>query len=280
VAKLTLLTIPIGNLGDITSRVSDALKGGGSFLVEDTRSFFHLMNALDIETTNCKVDSFHDQSDNKKIGKIISRLNNGEDLFLLSEAGSPVVSDPAYPLVVLAIENGHKIESYSGISAVINALELSGLPPCPFHFHGFSPREKGKQVELFNSIEQISGTHIFYESPHRIIKFSANMAKYFPDSKIVIVRELTKKFEAVYRFYGSEFNNIKNDIITKGEFVILVNIDSKVKSSGLNISKIQENARRYLEKGGGTKQLSKILSELAGLKTSEVYDILNRKLKE
>ena len=129
--KIILLNTPIGNLGDLTPRVLEALTKGETFAVEDTRVFRELLNHVGISLSGKRIHSLHDQSEDSQVEKLLELLGGG-DLYVASEAGSPIVSDPAYPLVIAAYERGIEVESFSGVSSPIMALELSGLPPIPF----------------------------------------------------------------------------------------------------------------------------------------------------
>jgi len=159
VGKIILLNTPIGNLGDLTPRVLEALKTGRVFAVEDTRVFKELLNHLEITLEGKNIFSFHDQSNPKEIERLLE-LATQQDLYLVSDAGSPIISDPAYPIVSNARKAAIEIDSYSGVSSPIMALELSGLPPMPFTFHGFLPRDKGPKENIFLTLNR--GTHIFF----------------------------------------------------------------------------------------------------------------------
>jgi len=186
-SSLTLVTLPIGNTGDITLRALDALKSGTHFYAEDTRVFKVLLKAYGIDYSSKLIDSYHDQSVGK-IDLIIEKIKAGSDIFLVSDAGSPMVSDPAFPLVKRIIDEGLKLNTLSGITAVISALELSGLPPHPFHFWGFVPRGNGERIESFKKLKYISGTHLFYESPHRIFETIDSFFSVNPELVLVVAR--------------------------------------------------------------------------------------------
>ena len=157
-SELTLVTLPIGNTGDITRRALAALESGRTFYAEDTRVFKDLLNSLGISFQDKFIDSFHDQSVGK-IDVIVGKIKNGESVYLVSDAGSPMVSDPAYPLLKRLLEEGIEIKTLPGVTAVITALELSGLPPHPFHFWGFLARGKGEKKDFFKGLNRVS---IFY----------------------------------------------------------------------------------------------------------------------
>ncbi len=271
-ANLFLITLPIGNLGDLTERAKSILQERPRFIAEDTRKLMDFLKRAGIDTSSKEIISFHDQSDERKIARLGDNLDRGEDLFLVSDAGSPIISDPAYPLVREALSRGHEIQSVPGVSAVTVALELSGLPPHPFYFHGFISREKEKKKNTFAEISALKGTHIFFESPQRIENTLEILSKELPDSGVAVCRELTKTFESVYRFKASEFD--KSQITYKGEFVFLVNVD-KQSSAGQVTGKLTELVEQYLNGKRSTKMLAKIFAEITNENSKEIYSRLS-----
>lgn len=270
--KIILLNTPIGNLGDLTPRVLDALRNGVLFAAEDTRVFKELLNHLGISLQGKKILSLHDQSSDSEVEKLID-LARGETLYVASEAGSPIVSDPAYPLIIKACEEGFEIDSYSGVSSVIMALELSGLPPIPFTFHGFLPREQGKKVNLFSNLN--FGTHIFFEAPTRIEDTLDLLALNFPDFHLSLVRELSKKFQQVLRFKSSDWKVAREQLTVKGEFILLIHQSKVIQGH----KQLKEQAQEILDRGASPKQLAKLLSEILERPTKELYSILSRQNK-
>ena len=274
VGKIILLNTPIGNLGDLTQRVSDALKNGTTFAVEDTRVFKELLNHLEISVAGKRIFSLHDQSEKSQVNKLLEIVEK-EDLYVASEAGSPMISDPAFPLVQAAYEKGFKVESYSGVSSPIMALELSGLPPIPFQFHGFLPRESGKRIKIFTQVGY--GTHIFFEAPTRIEETVDELARTRPESDICIVRELSKKFEQVEKFKARDWEKKKTEINFKGEFVLLFhNNDSSQASS----TSLKEIAQEIMAKGANPKQVAKLIAEILDRPTKEIYSELTSHKRE
>ncbi len=264
--KIILLNTPIGNLGDLTPRVLEALKTGETFAVEDTRVFRDLLGHLGISFQGKRIMSLHDQSDDGQVDKLLEYAQSG-DLYVASEAGSPIVSDPAYPLVVGAYNKGIKVESYSGVSSPIMALELSGLPPIPFQFHGFLPRESGKRKKAFQ--EAGYGTHIFFEAPTRVEETLGELAEVLPDVQVAMVRELSKKFEQTVRFKARDWETVKKDIMFKGEFIFLFH--NAAASSSMMSGELKSLAQDILENGSGPKQVSKLLSLILDRPTKEIY---------
>lgn len=273
-SELTLVTLPIGNLADITKRAMEALEKGKTFYAEDTRVFKELLGALGISYQDKFIDSFHDQSVGK-IDIILSKLKNGEAVYLVSDAGSPMVSDPAYPLLKKLIEEGVGVRTLPGVTAVTTALELSALPPNPFHFWGFIGRTKGERRDLFKSLSSVVGTHIFFESPHRVFETIDSFFEVHSDKTLVIARELTKTYESVYRVTKNDLDNIRSIVVDKGEFVLLFHND-KASMTSLNQEEVMELVKDYLENGGSTKKLAKIFSKVLGQDVKTVYDQLSK----
>lgn len=272
-SEIILVTLPIGNMGDITLRALEALKTGKLFYAEDTRVFKELLKNLGISYQDKFIDSFHDQS----VGKmevILEKIKNGESVYLVSDAGSPMVSDPAYPLLKKLLAEGIAIKTLPGVTAVITALELSALPPHPFHFWGFVARGKGEKKDFFKDLNQTNGTHIFFESPHRIYETIECFFEIHPDKLLVIARELTKTYESVYHLKKSDLNKIHEIVIDKGEFVVLFHND-EVKG-GASQEEVTVLVRDYLDNGGSTKKLAKIFSKILNTDTKTVYDQLSR----
>lgn len=274
VGKIILLNTPIGNLGDMTVRVTEALRVGEQFAVEDTRVFKELLNHLGISLVNKRIYSLHDQSEASQVQKMLDLLRAG-DLYVASEAGSPIVSDPAYPLIVEAYKAGYEVDSYSGVSSPIMALELSGLPPLPFHFHGFLPREAGKRTKIFS--EAPYGTNIYFEAPTRIEDTLNDLLKVLPQVKVSLVRELSKKFQEVLRFEAQEWPEVKKNLTIKGEFILLFHQDQ---SHGADLGPLKELAQDYIERRGSAKSLAKLLGLILDRPSKEIYSELGQMKKE
>ena len=276
-SELVLVSLPIGNVGDITLRALEALKSGKTFYAEDTRVFKDLLKNLGVDFSDKFIDSFHDQSIGK-IEQVVARIKSGEVVYLVSDAGSPIVSDPAYPLLKKLVEEQIAIKTLPGVTAVITALELSALPPHPFHFWGFIGRGKGEKKDFYKNLGGISGTHIFFESPHRVHETIEAFFEVHKDKTLVVTRELTKTFESVYRINFSDLPSIRSLVMDKGEFVLLFHNESSGSTKVMD-EEIVELTRDYLENGGTPKKLAKIISKIVGSDTKTVYDQLTRSMK-
>jgi 16S rRNA (cytidine1402-2'-O)-methyltransferase len=266
VGKIILLNTPIGNLGDLTPRVLEALQIGETFAVEDTRVFKDLLNHLGISLTGKQIYSLHDQSEDIQIKKLID-LARERTLYLASEAGSPIVSDPAYPLLKAAYEAGLEVDSYSGVSSPIMALELSGLPPIPFDFQGFLPREALKKATLWKELSY--GTHIFFEAPTRIEETLDQMSQENPELQVALVRELSKKFQQVERFIARDWGLVKSKVMFKGEFVLVVYNPNA--SSGQQHHQLKKLAEDILNQGATPKNVAKLLGEILDRSSKDIY---------
>ena len=217
---LYLVPTPIGNLQDITVRALEVLKHVDLIACEDTRTSSKLLNHYDI---NVPRTSYHDHNERSKAPQLIEKMKAGEDVALISDAGSPGISDPGFYLVRACIEEDIKVEALPGATAIIPALTVSGLPSERFVYEGFLPVKKGRKTRLAQ-LEEETRTMVFYESPHRIQKTLTNFeATFGEDRPAAVAREISKAFEEVKRGSIAELNKYfseKNKI--RGEFVIVV----------------------------------------------------------
>lgn len=218
--NLYIIATPIGNLEDITLRALRVLKETDLILCEDTRQTKKLLSKYEITTPTI---SYHQHSKLNKINKIVDLLERGRNLALVSDAGTPGISDPGNKLIEYLIENNIdvKIIPIPGPSAVISALSISGFPTDNFIFLGFVPHKKGRQT-FFENLSKEKRTVAFYESPHRIIKTLESLKKYVPEKEIVVCRELTKIYETIYRGSPDKIAKKITPEQVKGEFVIIV----------------------------------------------------------
>lgn len=216
--KLYIVSTPIGNLKDITLRALEILEDVEFILCEDTRITSRLLNHYNISK---KLISFNAVSEKKKIPKVIVRIKSGDDCALVSDAGTPTISDPGVRLISEAIKEQIQVVPVPGTSAVITALIISGLPTDSFIFEGFLPQKKGRQKKLKELAEE-KRTIILYESTYRIKKLVDELTEYLPDRYVVVCRELTKKFEETWRGYPNEIKEVIDEKISKGEFVVVI----------------------------------------------------------
>jgi 16S rRNA (cytidine1402-2'-O)-methyltransferase len=215
---LYIVATPIGNLEDITHRAVRILKEVDLIAVEDTRTSGVLLKKYEIET---RMTSFHSFSNDKKLDELISILNDGKDLALISDAGTPGISDPGFVLVRAAREAGVQVSPIPGPSAFLTALSASGLPINHFLYLGFLPLKKGRQTLLKKLVEE-ENTVVFYESPHRILKTLQQFSEYFPERQLVVARELTKIYEEFQNGTAGELYEYFSSKKPKGEFVVVM----------------------------------------------------------
>ncbi len=267
------MSTPIGNSDDITVRAKKALIDGIHFLAEDTRVVKHLMNRLDIPLSGKKIIAFHDHSGEAKFEHFLNIVKE-DDLYLVSDAGSPIISDPAFPLVRFMQQQKIEIDSFGGVSSVISALELSGLPPHPFHFHGFLPREKEKKGKMLDNLSTMIGTHIFFEGPSRVRTTLEQMSVQYPKARICVARELTKKFQNITSFIGEEFFKVIDQLTLKGEFVLLIHIPKEFCTAG-NSSQLRDMAQEVVQSKGKTKVLCKLLAQILDESSKDLYKKLS-----
>ena len=203
----------------MTLRGIRLLKEVDLILAEDTRTSQKLLNHYEIKTS---MQSFHMHNEHKKVAQVIQEVLRGKTIALISDAGTPGISDPGYLLVHEALKQGVKVECLPGPTALIPALVQSGLPSDRFVFEGFLPPKKGRQGRLKQMAEE-SRTTVFYESPHKIVKTLGQMLPYFgSERKLAVVRELSKKFESNFRGSVEEALHFFEEYPPKGEFVIVV----------------------------------------------------------
>ncbi len=216
---LYVVSTPIGNLDDITLRALQILKHVDLIAAEDTRRTRKILSRFDIHT---KLVSYFEHNELKKLDRLLSQMETGKEIALVSDAGTPGISDPGYRLIQQAVERGIRVIPIPGPSAVIAALSISGLPTDSFYFAGFLPRKGGKRRKLLDKLRDLDGTSILYESPHRLIKTLEDLLEVCGDRQVVVTRELTKAFEEAIRGSISEVINTLKDRRIRGELTIVL----------------------------------------------------------
>ena len=217
--KLYIVPTPIGNLEDITLRAINVLKSVDLILAEDTRTSGKLLKHFDIDT---QMHSHHMHNEHKTVNGIVQKLTAGSTIALISDAGTPAISDPGFLLTRACVENDIPVDCLPGATAFVPALVNSGLPNDKFVFEGFLPVKKGRQTRLLLLAEE-PRTIILYESPHKLLKTLSNLCEYFGEDRLVSVsRELTKLFEETIRGTAKEVLEHYTNKPVKGEIVIVV----------------------------------------------------------
>ncbi len=219
-SKLYLVPTPIGNLEDITLRAIRVLKEVDIILAEDTRTSGKLLKHFEISTP---MQSHHMHNEHKTVEAIVRRIKNGETFALISDAGTPAISDPGFLLTRACVQEGVEVDCLPGATAFVPALVNSGFPNDKFVFEGFLPPKKGRQTR-FKTLAEETRTIIFYESPHKLLKTLANFMEYFGEERMVSVsREITKLHEETIRGTAKEVLEFYTNKPPKGEIVIVVN---------------------------------------------------------
>ena len=216
---LYLVPTPIGNLGDMTPRAIEVLGEVDLIAAEDTRNTQKLLNHFNIST---KQISFHEHNTKERIPKLVEKLKTGINIAQVSDAGMPSISDPGHELVETCIKEDIPVVPLPGANAGITALIASGLIPQPFYFYGFLPRKNSEQKQELTNLKGHTSTIIFYEAPHRLKKTLKNMLEVLGNRKVVLCRELTKKFEEFIRGNLEEVMEWANTSEIRGEFVIIL----------------------------------------------------------
>ena len=234
--SLFIVPTPIGNLADITLRALDVLNEVDVILCEDTRHSYKILQYL---KEGKKIISYHKFNERKKLNEIINYLKQGENIALISDAGTPGISDPGYILIKEAISNDIKIEAIPGPSAIINALVLSGFNTTPFIFAGYLPRKSKERIALLSKYKNFDGTIIFFESPKRVINSLKDIDKIYAENQMSLIREMTKIHQEILRGKVIEILNILNKRKIKGEITILIDnslqgYSSKIDSENFN----------------------------------------------
>ena len=267
---LYLIPTPIGNMEDITIRALNILKEVEVIFCEDTRVTGQLLKYFDI---NKKLISSHEHNEEKNKEKLLSYLEAGFNIGLVSDRGTPIISDPGFELAKYTIEKGYNVVSLPGATALIPALTSSGINPMPFYYYGFlNSKDSARRKEL-EFIKNIDATLIIYEAPHRINKTLIDIQTILgKDRKISISREITKKYEEIYRGTIEELVNQNNDY--KGELVIV--IEGNKNTFEFKSLTIEDHIKLYMDEGKSSMDAIKIAAKERGLKKSEVYDIFHK----
>lgn len=261
---LYLIPTPIGNMDDMTFRAVDTLKLVDVIFSEDTRITSQLLSYFDIQK---KLIANHKFNEEENITKVLEKLESGQNVGLVTDRGTPIISDPGYVLVKAAVEHGYPVIALPGPTALIPALIVSGIDPQPFLFYGFLNNKESKRKKELEDLKKVSATLLFYEAPHRIEKTLENMMQVLGNRKISISREITKKFEEVY--HGTIAEVLEEIVGAKGEFVIVVE-GNKEKNTYENLS-IVEHVHLYIKEGYSANDAIKQVAKERKQAKSDVY---------
>lgn len=274
--KLYLCATPIGNLEDITFRVLRTLKEVDLIAAEDTRNSMKLLNHFEIKTP---MTSYHEYNKIEKAYQLVDKLREGKNIALITDAGTPGISDPGEDLVRICYEEGIEVTSLPGPAACITALTMSGLPTRRFAFEAFLPREKKERTEVLRQLKNETRTIIIYEAPHHLVKTLEELYENLGDRKIAICRELTKRYEEKTLTTLSESLNFYKDNEPRGEYVLVLDGKTfeelrKEEQQTWESMSIEEHMALYEEKGIDRKEAMKLVAKDRGISKRDVYQAL------
>lgn len=269
-ATLYVVPTPIGNLNEISKRTINVLNEVDVIACEDTRTSGKLLSYFNIHT---KTIAHHMHNEQQSCKGILSLLNEGKNIALISDAGYPLISDPGQILVNEVVNNGYNVVSLSGSNAALNALVVSGIMTQPFTFYGFLDSNDSKKEKQLLELKEHPFTLVFYEAPHRITKTLKLILKVFGNRKISIARELTKKHEEIIRGCVEEVIEISDEL--KGEMVIVVEGYSPIEIK-LDDTEIIALVDELISKGSSTKDAIKKVAKDNNLKKNDVYEIYHK----
>ena len=271
-STLYLVSTPIGNKLDISLRAQNVLSSVDVILCEDTKKSGIFLKDLGIKN---KLLSYHDHSNVSKINYFLKLLKEGASLAIISDAGTPLISDPGYELVAKAIDQKIKVTSIPGPSAVISALISSGLSTSSFVFEGYAPKKKGQLETFLKNLQYEMKTIILFESPKRIERLVQMIVKILgPKRKVSLAKELTKKFERVITDEAKEIHEliIKDETLKKGEMVVVIEGSKEKQLISVEHEKV---LFEEIQKLNGTKAASKIVSKISSKTSKEIYSIFS-----
>jgi 16S rRNA (cytidine1402-2'-O)-methyltransferase len=268
-AALYIVATPIGNLGDISERAIEILKQVDLIAAEDTRHSKTLIERFSIKT---KMTAYHEHNEEKVTSQLIQQIQEGQSIALISDAGTPLINDPGYKLVVAAHDNHIQVIPIPGPSAIITALSASGLPTNKFIYEGYLPAKSEARKTRLNELKNESRTLVFYEAPHRIVESIKIMQEIFgAERRVTIARELTKQFEQIVRDNLSALNEkLENgEIKIKGEFVVIVEGAKETSASNQEVLRINQ----ILAEKCSPKDAAGLTAKITGKKKNEVYQL-------
>ena len=277
--KLFLCATPIGNLGDMTPRVIETLNMVDVIAAEDTRNSIKLLNHFDIHTP---MTSYHEYNKVEKAHQLIGQMQNGQNIALITDAGTPAISDPGEVLVKMCQEQGITVTSLPGPAACITALTLSGLSTRRFCFEGFLPAEKKEKAVILKELQNESRTIIIYEAPHHLVKTLEELYSALGNRKITLCRELTKKFETAFPTTLEGALEYYKEEDPRGEYVLVVEGKSLEEKRQEEITSwesmtISEHMELYLSKGLDEKSAMKQVAKDRGVGKRDIYQYLHRR---
>lgn len=273
---LYIIGTPIGNLEDLSVRAQRILQTVSVVACEDTRQSSKLMASAGAHRP---LVSLHEHNESQRCLELVTRMLAGEDVALISDAGTPLISDPGYRLVAAAIEANLKVSPIPGPSAVLSALSVSGLPTDQFAFIGFLPHKQVARKKLLESWAQVEATLVCFESPHRILESLADLASIWPNRRIAACRELTKLHEEVIRGTAAEIErSLRQRPSVRGEFTLVIDRSSgKLEAAELaEPLNLKTEVDRLMASGQPRMEAIKQAARKAGLNKRDAYDLLEK----
>ena len=272
--RLIVCATPIGNLGDVTLRVLDALRDADTVAAEDTRVTRKLLARYEIDT---RLERCDEHTVARQTPALIERLLGGEVIALVSDAGTPGVSDPGSRLVDACIDAGVTVDVFPGASAILTALVASGLPTNAFYFGGFLPRKAGERRRALDALALLDATLVFYESPHRSAATLAALAEALPGRDAAMARELTKMHEEVVREPIEQLAvTISGRENLKGEVVLLIGPPPAPERQPADATDVRARVEAFIAEGVSKSEAVKRIARDLDLPRSEVYEIAHR----
>ncbi len=268
---LYLVPTPIGNLEDMTYRSINILNTVEVIFSEDTRVTLQLLNHFDIKK---KLIALHDHNEDSEKEKVLEYLKNGKSVAIVTDRGTPIISDPGYKTVKYVTDNGYNVVGLPGANAFVPALITSGIEPSPFMFYGFLNSKDSKRKTELENLKFYKYTIIFYEAPHRIKKTMEEILDIFGDRQVSLSREISKKFESIYRGNISDLLPTLDNI--KGEFVIVVSPYKEDNSNNNELSVI-DNVKLYIENGMEVMDAIKRVAKERNIPKNEIYREYHRR---
>lgn len=271
--KLYLVPTPIGNLKDITLRALEVLESVDEIAAEDTRQSLKLLNHFEIKKS---LFSYHKHNEQGKSSNIIEKLKKGINIAIITDAGTPGISDPGSVIVEKCIEEGIPFEVLPGATAITTALVYSGLDTTKFIFRGFLPRENKDRIPVIEEVKNARDTLIFYEAPHRLLNTLSFLLDNLGDRSIAVCRELTKLHEEIFRGSITDSINYFTENRPRGEFVLVISgksdedIKIEKESQWIDLS-IEEHLEKVISKGINKKEAIKLVAKERGLAKKDVY---------
>ena len=274
--RLYLCATPIGNLEDITLRVLRVLKEADLIAAEDTRNSLHLLNHFDIHTP---MTSYHEYNKIEKGRILVEKMLSGQNIALITDAGTPGISDPGEELVRMCHEAGIEVTSVPGPAACITALTMSGLPTRRFAFEAFLPMDKKERTEILGELKNETRTIVLYEAPHRLVRTLSELCETLGDRQAVLLRELTKKHETVFRSTLQSLLDYYQEQKPLGECVLVVEGQSREaireeEQRSWDDIPVEEHVEMYEKQGNSRKEAMRLAAKDRGISRRDIYQHL------